>query len=53
MLALERVRVRLGFTDGGSRGEEKTEDYGKKESSQEKIRQEERKEGGYSRVRLH
>ena len=53
MLALERVRVRLEFTEGGSRKEGKPDDYGQEESSQEKIDQEEGKENGSSRVCLH
>ena len=53
MLALERGRVRLEFTEGGSRKEGEPYDYGQKESSQEEVDQEEGKEDGYSRVCLH
>jgi len=52
MLALERGRVRLEFTEGGNK-KEKPHDYGQEENSQEKIKQEEGKEDSYSRVRLH
>jgi molybdopterin-guanine dinucleotide biosynthesis protein len=53
MLALERGRVRLEFTEGGSRKEGEAQKYGQEENSQEKINQEEGKEDGYSRFGLH
>ena len=53
MLALERGRVRLEFTEGGSRKEGEPHGHGQEESSQEKIPQEEGKEDGYSRFGLH
>ena len=53
MLALERDRVRLEFTEGGSSKEGEAHEYCQEENIQEKINQEEGKEDGYARFGLH